>query len=142
MSSQSFPTYESIINEFEKGEMNRYEPSKHLKAYFDSIKNIPERSDDLEKIRKEILLWDLSYHASPEIILSPMFTGKTGKGEDFQYPDISTFDDAYFEHYKTRFAQTPNPISKCRYGDILWQVKKDFSIIKETIVVHRDCAEI
>ena len=142
MSSKSFPTFESVIGDFEQGEINRYEPSKHLKAYFDSIKDIPERSDDLEKVRKEILLWDLSNHASPEILLSPMFTGKTEKGEDFQYPDISTFDDAYFEHYKTRFAQTSNPISKCRYGDILWQVKKDFSIIKETIVAHRDCAEI
>ena len=142
MSSKSFPTFESVMVYFEQGEISRYEPSKPLKAYFDSIKDIPEKSEDLEKVRKEILLWDLSNHASPEILLSPMFTGKTEKGEDFQYPDISKFDDAYFEHYKKRFAATSNPLSKCRYGDILWQVKKDFSIIKETIVTHRTCAEL
>ena len=84
------------MDDFEKGEMNRYEPSKSLKVYFDSIKDIPEKSEDLENVRKEILLWDLSNHASPEILLSPMFTGKTEKGVDFQYPDISTFDNTYF----------------------------------------------
>ncbi len=142
MSFNSFKTYDKVINDFEQGEFSRYEPSKPLKTYFDSIKDIPEKSEDLEKVRKEILLWDLSNHASPEILLSPMFTGKTEKGEDFQYPDISKFDDTYFEHYKKRFVQTSNPISKCRHGDILWQVKKDFSIIKETIKAHRECAKI
>lgn len=142
MSSESFPTFESVMDDFEQGEISRYEPSKPLKAYFDSIKEIPEKSENLEKVRKEILLWDLSTHGSPKILFSPMFSGKTKTGEDFHYPDISTFDDYYFEHYKERFAKTSNPICKCRYGDILWQVKKEFSIIKETIKSHRDCAKI
>lgn len=48
-----------------------------------------------------------------------MFTGKTEKGDDFEYPDIKMFDDNYFEHYKERFKQTKNHICKSRYGDIL-----------------------
>lgn len=135
-------SFDKVIEEFEKVEIPRYEPSKGLKKYFDSIKEIKDKSEDLEKVRKEILLWDLSTHDSPKTLFSPMFSGKTKTGEDFYYPDISTFDNSYFEHYKDRFAKTNNPICKCRYGDILWQVKKEFSIIKETIISHRDCANI
>lgn len=135
-------SFNKVIEEFEQTEIPRYEASKELKKYFDSIKEIKDKSEDLEKIRKEILLWDLSTHDSPKTLFSPMFSGKTKTGEDFHYPDISTFDESYFEHYKERFAQTSNTLCKCRYGDILWQVKKNFSIIKETIISHRDCANI
>jgi len=134
--------FEEVIELFENSDISRYEPSKELKKYFDSIKDIKDKSEDLEKVRKEILLWNLSTHDSPKTLFSPMFSGKTKNGDDFHYPDISTFDDSYFKHYKERFAKTSNPICKCRYGDILWQVKKEFSIIKDTIRSHRDCANI
>jgi len=135
-------SFNEIIELFEKTEIPRYEPSKKLKEYFDSIKDIEGKSEDLEKIRKEILLWDLSTHSSPDTLFSPMFSGKTKEGKDFHYPDISTFDDTYFKHYKERFNQTSNPICRARYGDILWQVKNEFLIIKDTIKSHITCAEI
>ncbi|MFH1054290.1 MAG: hypothetical protein V1740_07765, partial [Candidatus Woesearchaeota archaeon] len=83
-------SFDKVIEEFEQAEIPRYEPSKELKKYFDSIKDIKDKSGDLEKVRKEILLWDLSTHDSPKTLFSPMFSGKTKIGEDFHYPDIST----------------------------------------------------
>jgi len=38
MSSKSFPSYSEVITEFEQKDIGRYEPSKPLKEYFDSIK--------------------------------------------------------------------------------------------------------
>lgn len=135
-------SFDDVIKEFEQTEIPRYEPSKKLKEYFDLIKEDNNRSDDLEKVRKEILLWDLSTHDSPKIFLSPMFSVITEKGEEVYYPDVTTFDDSYYTHYRERFAQTANPICRGKYGDILWQMKKEFSIIKDTIKAHRNCAEI
>ena len=135
-------SFEEMIKSFDESDISRYEPSKKLGEYFHAIKSNKSKSDDLEKVRKEIFLWDLSPSLSPEIAFNPMFIGKTEKGEDFEYPPLKTFDDTYVEHYKKRFFQTLNPRCKCRYGDILWQLKKDFSVVKDTIKSHRDCAKI
>lgn len=133
MTEEKIKNYEGAIQLLEDNKVSRYERSKPLKIYFDIIKDNPDKSEELEKVRKEILAFDLSTHASPDKRFSPMFTAKTDKGEDIIYPDKSLFDKEFIEYYKNRFGETKNPILKSRYGDLIWELDHEFSIIKETI---------
>lgn len=133
LTKEKIKTYEDAIQLLEENKVPRYERSKPFKIYFETIKNNPDKSKELEKVRKEIFAFDLSTHASPNERFSPMFTAKTDKGEDINYPDKSLFDDKFVEYYTQRFSETKNPILKCRYGDLIWELKNEFSIVKETI---------
>ena len=79
-------SFEEMIKSFDESDIPRYKPSKKLGEYFHAIEGNKSKSDDLEKVRKEIFLWDLSSSLSPEIAFRPMVLAKTEKGEDFEYP--------------------------------------------------------
>jgi len=141
MTNEKVNSYEEAIRLVEENKVPRYERSKPFKIYFDLIKDKPDKSKELEKVRKEILAFDLSTHASPKERFSPMLTAKTDKGEDVIYPDKSLFNDTYIKYYKERFKKTKNSIIKSRYGDLIWELKKDYSVIKETINNYIGCGE-
>ncbi len=79
------------------------------KVLFEKYEKSGER-EKLDNIRKEILIFDLSTHNSPE----KRFDSK------WKYPELEKhFPIEAIEYYKNRANVTNNPVLKARYSDVV-----------------------
>ncbi len=78
-------------------------------------------SDEAEKAQIEL---DALEFTTRDGELLPKLSGTNDKGEEVNYPDISSFKEKAFTHLIRRTEETLNPRLKSRYSHILWKSKK------------------
>lgn len=120
----------------------RWNRSDIYKTAFDKYKQKGKKKE-LDDMRKEILIFDLSTHNYPKQRFDCMIGGTSDKGEEWKYPNIEKdFPDEAIEYYRKRAAITKNPILKARYCDVIWELKKEVKYARLAIDSYLNCCTV
>ncbi|WP_063563851.1 DUF4209 domain-containing protein [Paenibacillus sp. O199] len=120
----------------------RYGPSEIFKVAYEKF-NADGNVGSSEKMHMEILISDLSTHASIQRQFREKFSGVNEDGSEIKYPDVDRdFPDAFFEYYEIRANETDNPRLKARYSDFIWERKRKFPLALIAIDAYLACSDV
>ena len=135
-------TPEELVSLAEKSIFDyNWEYSQIYKIAFKKY-NESGNAEKAENMRKEALIFDLSYGKEPKRRFDYYYKGLSEEGKEVIYPDIERdFSEDHIKYYQKRVESTNNPVAKARYADFLWVISNKIQYAKIAIQAYINCAE-
>ncbi len=118
-----YSAVQELYDDLETGAIN-YKYHHQIANLFQKIRDQNQndgRTEDAEKAQWEMDCFNFAIQNGE---LKPKFSGTDDKGQPWEYPSVSTFNEKNLKYMATRLETTSNPVLKARYAHILWASQK------------------